>query len=236
MKGNLLIAYEFDFPDGHKRSYEICLDRKKMNLIPYPKPQISEWTNLDYHQCGHCPSKKEDSPQCPITVNLEQLVDFFKDEISHKRCTVKVITEQRTYLQELSVQEGLYSIFGLVMATSGCPHMKFLKPMAYFHLPFSSVEETIVRTISLYLLKQYFIWKSEGEPDWNLKKLEQHYQNVRQVNQGILKRIRSLSKKGDADLNALVILDDFALNLDLEISMGLEEYKNIFLDATYDEE
>jgi hypothetical protein len=103
--------------------------------------------------------------------------------------------------------------------------MKFLKPMAYFHLSFSSVEETVVRAISLYLLKQYFIWKSGGEPDWNLKKLEQHYQNVRQVNQGILRRIRSLSKKGDADLNALVILDDFALNLDLEISMGLEEYK-----------
>jgi hypothetical protein len=97
--------------------------------------------------------------------------------------------------------------------------------MAYFHLSFSSVEETVVRAISLYLLKQYFIWKSGGEPDWNLKKLEQQYQNVRQVNQGILRRIRSLSKKGDADLNALVILDDFALNLDLEISMGLEEYK-----------
>lgn len=103
--------------------------------------------------------------------------------------------------------------------------------MAYFHLPFSSVEETSVRSTSLYLLKQYYVWKAGGKPDWDLEKLNQHYLDVRQVNQGILKRLRSLSKKGDADLNALVILDDFAFNLDMSISEGLEEYKYIFLDG-----
>ncbi len=224
------ITYEFSFADGHTRSYKLCFDRIKIRLIPQKSTTSSPWTQLDFNQCSHCPLSITEGNQCPITVHLEQLIDYFKDEISHHQCSVKVHTCQRTYLHKVSVQEGLYSIFGLIMATSGCPHMEFLKPMAYFHLPFASVEETIVRAISLYLLKQYYRWKHEQTPDWKLEKLEQHYQNVRQVNEGIIRRIRSLQKKGDADVNALVILDDFALNLDLEISEGLEEYTRIFLE------
>ncbi len=230
MQEYFLTTYEFEFPDGHKLNYAIHLDQKNMTLIGEPAKGLSEWTRLDYHQCGHCPLQKNDFPHCPIAANIEKLVDFFKDQISYKQCTVKVVTTKRTYLHKVTIQEGLYSIMGLLMATSGCPHMDFLKPMAYFHLPFSSVEETIIRTTSLYLLKQYFLWKHNRQPDWTLEKLEQHYQNVREVNQGILKRIRSLSKTGDADLNALAILDAFALHLDLEISGGLDEYENIFLN------
>ena len=235
MKKPLSITYEFVFPDSHTRTYTIRIDRERLLLVGDSEAEPCEWARLDYHQCGHCPLTKDTSPSCPIASAIWQLVLFFKDEISYKRCSVRVLTDQRAYMQEVSVQEGLYSILGLVMATSGCPHMTFLKPMAYFHLPFSSVEETIVRAISLYLLKQYFVWKRRGgSPDWNLENLEQHYENVRMVNEGTLKRIRSLTKKGDADLNAVVILDDFASMLNLEISQGLEEYESIFLDTPAD--
>ena len=37
------------------------------------------------------------------------------------------------------------------MALSGCPVLEQLKPMARFHLPFASVEETIYRAASMYL-------------------------------------------------------------------------------------
>lgn len=81
-------------------------------------------------------------------------------------------TEDRAYLKVASLQEGLQGIFGLIMATSGCPHMDFLKPMARFHMPFSSSIETMVRTTSLYLLKQYFNLKDGKPADFLLKGLE----------------------------------------------------------------
>jgi hypothetical protein len=229
MDAHLQITYAFDFPDGQRQSYTVACDRLTLTLRPPPRERISEWTMLEYCQCPHCPLLSADVPQCPVAANIEQLIDFFKDKISYKRCTVTVTTEQRTFLREASIQEGLFGIMGLIMATSQCPHMQFLRPMAFFHLPFSSMEETVVRTISFYLLKQYFIWTRKGAPDWQLAMLDQAYQNVRIVNEGMLHRIRSLRKKGDADLNALIILDDFAASFNFELAEGLQEYEHIFL-------
>jgi hypothetical protein len=228
MKKYFHITYQFKFPDGHKRRYQLTFDKQNTLLIPQQKEMASDWTRLDFYQCSHCPLTVDDHSRCPITVNMEQLITFFKDEISYSDCVAKVITKQRIFVHKVKVQEGLYSIFGLIMATSGCPHMGFLKPMAYFHLPFASVEETVVRSTSLYLLKQYFRLKDSKKPDWKLENLAQHYQQVHLVNAGILDRIRSLKKKGEADVNALVILDSFAMNLDFKISESLEDYQSIF--------
>lgn len=54
------------------------------------------------------------------------------------------------------MQIGLYSLLGLVMATSGCPHLDFLRPLALHPLPFSSIHETVFRVSSSYLTEQYF--------------------------------------------------------------------------------
>ena len=51
----------------------------------------------------------------------------------------------------------VFSLIGIYMVTSGCPIMDKLRPMARFHLPFASTEETIYRAISTYLLGQYFL-------------------------------------------------------------------------------
>jgi len=228
------ITYEFDFQGTYKRMYTIRLNRETTELISDPNRQGSYWTELEFLKCRHCPLTSEKFPFCPIAINLEQLVQYFKDEVSHKKCTIKVITEQRTYMKDATVQTGLYSIFGLVMPTSGCPHFNFLKPMAHFHLPFSTLEETVIRVISMYLATQYFIWKQKGEPDWKLENLEDHYKEVQLVNGGIISRIRSLTKKGDADYNAITILDAFASMLNLEIYEEFKSYTDIFVDTFSD--
>jgi len=223
------ITYAFNFPEGQQQTYTVGFDRQTLTLIPDVRDRIAAWTRLEYCQCPHCLLLSADVPQCPVAANIEQLIDSFKDKISYKPCTVTVTTEQRTCRREASIQEGLYGIMGLVMATSPCPHMHFLKPMALFHLPFASMEETVVRTISFYLFRQYYIWARKGTPDWQLTMLDKAYQDVRIVNEGMLQRMRSLSKKGDADLNALIILDDFAASFNLDLSEGLPAYEHIFL-------
>jgi hypothetical protein len=109
------------------------------------------------------------------------------------------------------------------MATSDCPIMNFFKPMARFHLPFSTVEETVFRTTSIYLLRQYFEYQNGNEPDLDLKKLNQRYDQVQIVNSGILNRINSVAQK-----DAIIILDTLAQMLSMELSHGLHSFEYLF--------
>jgi hypothetical protein len=224
--------YQFQFEDGYTKDYDIALEPKTLSLIPNEhrnKPQ--SWTRLDYCQCSNCPLVIHSHPFCPIALNIMELVETFKDVLSYHNCTVVCNTEDRTYTKKTSIMEGLSAIFGMIMATSDCPIMNFLKPMARFHLPFSSIEETTVRTASIYLLGRYFRYKDQPDIKMDFKPLENHYAQVRLLNEGIIKRIGSVSKK-DADKNAIVTLHSLSLYLSMEIDYSLSSLEYIF-DTPY---
>ena len=221
--------YQFQFENGYTKNYQISLDPKTLSLIHNEnrhKPQ--DWTQLAYNQCNNCPLTIESHPYCPIAINIMELVETFKDILSYHNCTVVCETEDRIYSKNTSIMEGLSAIFGVIMATSDCPIMDFLKPMARFHLPFSSVEETTVRTASLYLLGQYFKHKNQPVIKMDFKSLENHYAQVRLVNEGIIKRISNVSKQ-DADKNAIVTLHSLSLFLSMEIDYSLSSLEYIFI-------
>ena len=212
------ITYHFKFPKTGEDTltYHLGLDEDTFQFIPLEKnlSPTSKWANLDFHQCKNCPLKKEQSPTCPVASNLFSLVYYFHTYPSYKQSMIFIETADRSYAKNASIQEGLYSIFGIIMATSGCQHLNFLRPMARFHLPFASAEETIFRAAAFFLLGDYL--KNKGS-NVSLEKLKEKYQQVQIVNQGILQRIRNITK-ADADLNALVILDNFAQMISLEMS------------------
>ncbi|HTL13118.1 MAG TPA: hypothetical protein VL588_11550 [Bdellovibrionota bacterium] len=191
-------------------------------------PPPAPWTRLEHHQCQDCPLKPKESPLCPVAVNLADLVETFAAAASYGRVRVRVETEERVFLKDTSLQEGLFSVFGLIMATSGCPVMDFLRPMARYHLPFATTEETLARSTSFYLLRQYFKKSAGGRPDWDLQDLKRRYAGVEKVNNGILDRVREVIQKGDADPNALVILQVFAQTAGMEIDTQLGALKGFF--------
>src|SRR6266851_2213586 len=156
------IVYDFTFPDGGAKSYTIALDQASLSYLPSRQEAPPAWARLENHQCGHCPLSPAEHPYCPVATNLSAIVEFFKDKASVAEATVTVTTAERIYVKQLPLQRGIFGVFGLVMATSACPYMDFLKPMARFHLPFSTAEETIVRSVSMYLLHQYFVAKRGG--------------------------------------------------------------------------
>ncbi len=221
--------YEFQFEDGHTRSYHIALDPKTLSLISDEHHhQAPDWTRLKYHQCSNCPLEIDMHPYCPIAINIMELVETFKNVLSYHNCTVVCETEDRIYSKKTSIMEGLSTIFGLIMPTSDCPIMDFLKPMARFHLPFSSVEETTARTSSIYLLGQYFKSKDRNDIKIDFKALENHYAQVKLVNEGIIRRISSVSNQ-DADKNAIVTLHSISLFLSMEIDYSLSTLEYIFM-------
>lgn len=225
-------TYIFQFPDGTHFRYDLRIDEAARLLPATPAANLPDWTLLQPGQCPHCPLTRDRSPRCPVSVNIAQLVEAFREINSTLPVQITVRTEARTYLKEGPVQRGLASILGLIMATSGCPHLNFLKPMARFHLPFQTAEETIVRSTSFYLLGQYFIARKGKTPDLALRKLEEAYARVQQVNAALSERIRSAAEagRGDATSNAVVILDTISQLLSMAIEDDLDDIEGLFAD------
>lgn len=226
MTEEITFNYCFDFSTGSRKRFLIKLDGTTFRIKTGPT-QRPDWTVLGNHQCSCCKLDREVTPHCPIAVNIADLVSSFKDTVSHEPCTVSCITVERTVTKDTIVQDGLSSIMGIIMATSGCPTMNVLRPMARFHLPFATVDESLFRSVSAYLLSQFFIEKKGGTGDFRLKKIKQHWEQIEKVNEGILDRIKSASEL-DADRNAIVILNSLAQILNMEIDEDLSSLSNIF--------
>jgi hypothetical protein len=121
------------------------------------------------------------------------------------------------------------------MATSACPLISQLRPLAYFHLPFATSEETIFRTVGTYLVKQYLLMNDGVKPDFELHGLNQIYSELITVNTNFADRIRHASEK-DANLNALVRHDSFSLLVLFALKEGLKNEKiRYFADRLYGE-
>ncbi len=201
--------YNFKFEDGSERSFSLQLSDSGMLESPVADAEAPAWTELGHNKCPHCPYTEEQKKHCPVARNLALVADRFKDEKSFKKATVFVKGQERFYGKQTDLQTGLQSLFGLIMSTSDCSHMEFLRSLAQSHLPFATVEETKLRVLGGYLVMQ-LEKKRKGEPaDFEAKELDQIFANLNTLNQHVIQRIRTISK-GDAEQNALVILDSFA--------------------------
>ena len=222
-----VIFYEFRFKDNIKKQFRVSLDPKDISII-HPEPvSKSDWMRLENQQCECCPLSVRTYPYCPVAINIGELTEEFKDMVSYEKCLVRCTTKERTYLKNTSLMEGLASIFGVIIATSQCPIMSFFKPMARFHLPFSTTQETVFRVTSIYMLRQYFNRKKNLPPDLDLKILEEHYRKVRQVNKGLIARLNTIIAN-DADKNAINILFSISQILSREISYNLSSVEYLF--------
>jgi len=222
--------YSFDFSDGSQKRFLITLDPATilMRNVVASKP---DWTVLSTSQCSCCKLDREIVGYCPVAVNIADLVSSFNDILSHESCTVSCTTSERTVSKRTIVQDGLSSIMGIIMATSGCPTMDVLRPMARFHLPFATVDESLFRSVSFYLLRQFFIEKENGKGDFQLKKTKQYWGQIEKVNEGILKRIQHATEL-DADRNAIVILNCLAQILNMEVDEELSSLKPLFFPSS----
>jgi len=224
----ITFRYKFVFNERKEKKITIKLNALTLDYIPSENQNSRpSWTKLDYYQCENCPLDKENNDYCPIAYNFVDLVDLFTSLDSYNKTRVQIKSPERTYSQHTTVQRGLGSLLGIYMVTSGCPRMEVLKPMVRFHLPFATLEETVFRSVSTYLLGQYFSMKQGDVADFGLEKLKAFYLEIQQVNIGIVKRLRSVVTK-DAFANAIISLDAFAKELPWSIEDDLENLRYLY--------
>ncbi|MEX2475184.1 hypothetical protein [Marinobacter sp.] len=213
------VNYNFKFQDG--RQVEFRVNEQPVEAVS-PLPA---WTRLEHCQCANCPLKPADSPHCPAAIGILPVVNEFQAEDAYQKVEVSVTDERRSYSKSTALEEALRSLLGLKMATSGCPVLGELKPMAVHHLPFASTDEFIMRSVSHYLLQQYFAKRNHREPDWDLNGLVERNQRLQLVNQALWQRIHSVCE-GDSNLKALLNFFSMASSVSFSLESQLRKLES----------
>lgn len=220
------IGYRITAPGGVTTDIAVVIDPTTLECSDPPALALP-WTALGFNRCAGCPLD-DAAPLCPMAAHLAPVVEKIGGLLSFEAVDVEVIWRTRRLQGHAPAQRVASSLIGLVVATSGCPRSAFLKPMAWFHLPFASEEETIFRAVSTYLLSQYFAAGTGGVPDWTLEGLSRRYAELHEVNVAMAQRLREACKH-DAIVNAVVLLDLFAKAVPFSVQESLESLQALFL-------
>lgn len=190
------------------------------------------WTRLDHCQCSHCPLDPAEHTYCPIARNLAHTLPERNLGESFQALELRVESDQREYRARTTVQRALSSLFGLVCALSDCPHTRFLRPMALFHLPISTETETLSRTVGFYLLGRYLQRRPHQDMTLNLDDLHHAYDNLGELNRCFINRLRG--DDSDAPLNAMILLHVLSKDVNWEIEDQLDALATLFAAASGD--
>ncbi|MDA3861311.1 MAG: hypothetical protein PF445_08795 [Melioribacteraceae bacterium] len=229
------ILYKFVFHEQITVAFEVKINYETL-LIENDVAHINnEWTKLKNFKCPNCPLDETKTEYCPLARNLAGVLEFFNTLPSYKEAKVSVETNDRTTYKQTTVQVGVGSLIGIIMASSGCPVIGVLRPLVRFHLPFASLEETEYRVFSTYVFAQYFKFITGGEPDWDLMKLKTAYEQIQVVNTNIVKKLSDV-ELNDTSRNAVVTLSSFAeyiiFNLEDKEYIHLKDVFNSFGESS----
>lgn len=223
----MAIEYRITLDDNHQFSYRIELDRA------YPAQSVQAapaWTRLGHQQCSNCPLSKDTFSHCPAAVDLHRVIEDFQGLPAFKKASVWVRTPEREYTKLVSLEEALRSLLGVIMATSACPILGKLRPMAHNHLPFASNQEFTLRTVSLYLSRQYFNLREGRHADWELKGLVRMFQQLQLVNQAFWQRIHDTCE-GDSNLKAFLTFFSMSSSMSYSLETQLQKIRPLVMSS-----
>lgn len=221
------LQYRFLLGGGRELAFRLRLDADTFEAIEASPSSPAEWTRLGFHQCPNCPLSADKQPYCPAASGLARVLDQFVSVDAYAQAQVEVTTPERSISARVPVQRGLSSLAGFVMATSGCPRTAFLRPMARFHLPFATDDETLYRAASMYLLAQYYVAKQGGQPDLDMEGLAERYRELRTVNSAMTARLKNAFGSAPA-AQAITSLDLFSYQLPFDVRSDLARVRGLF--------
>ncbi len=227
-KAIMTIQYFFTFDDGLDLRFDVDIDRTFDKDQDFSKAPA--WTRLGNNQCSNCPLSRDDFSHCPAALDLDKVARDFQRHPAQTKVQVRVVTPEREYVKRASLEEGVRALMGLIMATSACPIFRELKPNARNHLPFASKDEFILRSATMYLMKQYFIMRDGGEPDWDMKGLIKTNEELQLVNHAIWQRVVG-AFQNDSNSKALLSFFTMSSSVSASLEAQLNKIKPVFFSS-----
>lgn len=235
--GTVTISYRIKLNEKLAEAFDFELDASTGQLLNAPVTDPPAWTALEFKQCSHCPLSVAEHPHCPIALQLHNIIDRFHETSSIDEVELEVCTEQRRITQRVHLQHAIGSMLGLVSPICGCPKMACMKPLARFHVPLASEEETLFRVTGMYLLSQYLVNKDDpykeklGLGGLDLSGLKNIYEDLHILNKALATRLRGATQS-DSSKNAIALLDMYSNLVPMMIDEHLPDIKGLF-DAYY---
>jgi hypothetical protein len=210
------ITYVFQIDSGAEVRFDVDLKR------PAPDGDLPDWTLLEKDKCPHCPLPAKPGARCPAAADLVPLIERFSALASIGIADVRVVRSEYEVSKRTDTQTALSAMMGLILATSGCPILGRMRPLAHTHLPFASETETIYRIVAMHLLACFL-----DETAADLKGLEALFADIDKLNLAFAQRIRRAIKQ-DASINALVLLHSRNMMASLLIEENVEKIRTWF--------
>ncbi len=216
-----IVTYLFRLEDGSEHRFDVEIDRP----VATASSALPAWTALEQSRCPHCPLPARPGALCPAAADLAPVVTRFSELASFVRAEVRALTSEREVKKETDVQTALAGLMGLILATSGCPILARLRPLAQTHIPFSSQTETLYRMAAMHLFGCFL----RGEPA-SFDGLQRFFDDLDQLDQALAERLRIAAQR-DGSLNALLMLHARALMVSLSLDEGLKRVRRWFETA-----
>ena len=222
------ISYRIKLTEDKTEVFDFLLNAETFDLISGEVADPPNWARLDYRQCPHCPLSLKEHIWCPLALQLHNIVDRFHDTRSIDEVKVQVITEERHVAQRTALQRVIASMLDLIYPICGCPKTAFMKPLARFHLPLCSEEETVFRVTGMYLLAQYFLSLTASRNGRiEFSGLTDIYNDLHILNSAVASRLQSATQS-DSSKNAITLMDMYSTLVPLLLEDELAEMRGFF--------
>ena len=211
MKNN--ITYFFRLESGVEYRFDVDFDRAA------PSGPLPDWTLLETDKCEHCPLHGGPGVRCPAAADLVPVVEQFSALASVENVDVRVVRAQYEAHKKTDTQTALSALMGLILATSACPILSRMRPLAHTHLPFSTDTEMVYRIAAMHLFDCFLRGVT---PD--LQGLAGFFADIDKLNEAFAQRIKRATQR-DAGINALVVLHARSMLASLSSEKKLDEIR-----------
>lgn len=210
------VTYIFQIESGVEHRFDVDLDR------PAADGALPDWTLLEKDKCPHCPLPAKPGARCPAAADLAPVVERFSALASIENVNVRVIRSEYESRKHTDTQTALSALMGLILATSACPILNRLRPLAHTHMPFPTETEMVYRIAAMHLLDCFL---RGATPD--LTGMAELFEDIDKLNLAFAKRIKRATQR-DAGINALVVLHARSMLASVSIEDKLDEIRAWF--------
>jgi hypothetical protein len=222
------ISYRIKLSEDLVEVFDYELDGSTFEIISAVEiAEPPKWTELGFRQCSHCPLDANEHKHCPVALQLHDIVQRFHETRSIDEIELVVVTEQRTVTKVTALQNAISSLLGLVFPISGCPKTAGMKPLARFHVPMASEEETVFNVSGMFLLAQYFLNNKSKSGVFSFDGLISIYEDLHILNKAVASRLQAVTSS-DSVKNAITLLDMYSSLVPMLLQDQLVEIRGFF--------
>jgi len=210
------VIYLIRLESGVAYRFDVQFDR------PPAIGDLPAWTLREEDKCPNCPLPDAPGAHCAAAADLVPLVEKFSALSSIDRVEVHVLTPQYEAHKRTDSQTALSALMGLILATSACPILARMRPLAHMHMPFATPTQNVYRFVSMHLMGCFL----RGEPV-GLDGLDELFSDFERLNHAFFGRLKRAVQR-DAGINALLALHSRTMLASLSIKPEMENIRAWF--------